>query len=186
MATRHQNSRILEVTSEVTFARQGMGPAARSISARAAGLDGICAAMIQALCGHCLDVRLVMPTYRNVFTTNAHHLPGIDIRHRPYELPENHIHLAQERSFYYLPKLFRTTDWQNIHIGHDFQLEVINLIIMEVQTDLIHCNDWITAMFPTIARPQFCPHPVSDVEQRDTHTSKVFLAGDYAYKIKTG
>ena len=33
-------------------------------------------------------------------------------------------------------------------------------------------------------KPNFYPHPVSRIEQRETHISKVFLTGDYVYKIK--
>ena len=33
-------------------------------------------------------------------------------------------------------------------------------------------------------KPDFYPHAVSTIEQRDTHISKVFLTGNYAYKIK--
>ena len=33
-------------------------------------------------------------------------------------------------------------------------------------------------------KPNFYPHPVSGIEQRETHISKVFLTGDYVYKIK--
>jgi len=32
--------------------------------------------------------------------------------------------------------------------------------------------------------PGFHPHPATGVEQRETHISRVFLAGDFAYKIK--
>jgi aminoglycoside phosphotransferase family enzyme/predicted kinase len=39
-------------------------------------------------------------------------------------------------------------------------------------------------IFQAMARPEFYPHDVSTVEQRDTHISKVFLTGEYAYKIK--
>jgi len=39
-------------------------------------------------------------------------------------------------------------------------------------------------LFQAMAKPQFYPHRVSGIEQRDTHISKVFLTGDYAYKIK--
>ena len=40
------------------------------------------------------------------------------------------------------------------------------------------------AIFKTMASPDFYPHAVANIEQRDTHISKVFLTGDYAYKIK--
>lgn len=41
-----------------------------------------------------------------------------------------------------------------------------------------------TGIFQAMAKPEFYPHPVTKVEQRETHISKVFLTGDYVYKIK--
>ena len=35
-----------------------------------------------------------------------------------------------------------------------------------------------------MADPAFYPHPVSDIERRDTHISVVFLTGQWAYKLK--
>ncbi|MDA3896057.1 MAG: AAA family ATPase [Desulfobacteraceae bacterium] len=40
------------------------------------------------------------------------------------------------------------------------------------------------ALFSQMARPDFYPHPADDIEQRETHISKVFLAGCFVYKIK--
>jgi len=40
------------------------------------------------------------------------------------------------------------------------------------------------AIFEAMVRPDFYPHDVSTIEQRETHISKVFLTGEYAYKIK--
>jgi hypothetical protein len=39
-------------------------------------------------------------------------------------------------------------------------------------------------IFQAMTRPDFYPHHVSTIEQRETHISKVFLTGGYAYKIK--
>jgi aminoglycoside phosphotransferase family enzyme/predicted kinase len=39
-------------------------------------------------------------------------------------------------------------------------------------------------IFEAMKRPAFYPHPVTTIEERETHISKVFLTGDYAYKIK--
>ncbi|PIP38537.1 MAG: hypothetical protein COX19_12165 [Desulfobacterales bacterium CG23_combo_of_CG06-09_8_20_14_all_51_8] len=39
-------------------------------------------------------------------------------------------------------------------------------------------------MFKQMEAPDFYPHPVTAVEVRETHISKVFLAGDFVYKIK--
>lgn len=35
-----------------------------------------------------------------------------------------------------------------------------------------------------MGRPDFYPHPVSGIEERETHISKIFLTGRYVYKIK--
>lgn len=40
------------------------------------------------------------------------------------------------------------------------------------------------SLFAAMACPDFYPHPVRQVVQKDTHISKVFLTGDYVYKIK--
>ncbi len=39
-------------------------------------------------------------------------------------------------------------------------------------------------IFEAMEKPNFYPHTVSTIEQRETHISKVFLTGEYAYKIK--
>ena len=39
-------------------------------------------------------------------------------------------------------------------------------------------------LFQAMEKPNFYPHPVNSIEQRETHISKVFLTGDYVYKIK--
>jgi len=39
-------------------------------------------------------------------------------------------------------------------------------------------------LFQAMETPDFYPHPVNTIEQRETHISKVFLTGDYVYKIK--
>jgi len=41
-----------------------------------------------------------------------------------------------------------------------------------------------TEIFLAMEGPDFYPHDVSTIEQRETHISKVFLTGEYAYKIK--
>ncbi len=39
-------------------------------------------------------------------------------------------------------------------------------------------------IFQYMEASEFYPHPVSKIEQRETHISKVFLTGTYVYKIK--
>ena len=99
------------------------------------------------------------PTISNVIQNQ---LPVSCLRHRypqspGQEIPESRIHLAQDRSFYYHPKLFQNTEWENIRIALAFQREVINRIIPEVQPDLIHCYDWMTGLIPAMARKNGIP-----------------------------
>ncbi|MFH1982615.1 MAG: glycogen/starch synthase [Pseudomonadota bacterium] len=152
MDTHHRTPRILVVTPEITSVPQGMGPGSRSISARAGGLGDICAAQIHALYARGLDVHLAMPDYRNVFKRNTHYPSAVESLNRWRGFPKSRIHLAQDRSFYYHPKLFQTIDGENIRIALAFQREVINRIIPEVQPDLIHCYDWMTGLIPAMAR----------------------------------
>ncbi|MBW2468931.1 MAG: hypothetical protein JRE62_06500, partial [Deltaproteobacteria bacterium] len=39
-------------------------------------------------------------------------------------------------------------------------------------------------IFKAMSRPDFYPHAADKIEQRDTIISKVFLTGQFAYKIK--
>ncbi len=39
-------------------------------------------------------------------------------------------------------------------------------------------------IFEVMSRSEFYPHPVRRIEHRETHISRVFLTGDYVYKIK--
>ena len=144
--------RILVVTPEVTYVPHGMGPESRTVSARAGGLGDICAAQIHALYEQGIDVHLAIPNYRNIFEANAGTMQGIDIHWHKRELPDNSIHLAQDRSFYYHPKLFLSMDRDTIQMALAFQREVINRILPEVQPDLIHCYDWMTGLIPPVAR----------------------------------
>jgi starch synthase len=144
--------RILVVTPEVTYVPHSMGPESRTVSARAGGLGDICAAQIHALYEQGIDVHLAIPNYRNIFEANAGTMQGIDIHWHKRELPDNSIHLAQDRSFYYHPKLFLSMDRDTIQMALAFQREVINRILPEVQPDLIHCYDWMTGLIPPVAR----------------------------------
>ncbi len=144
--------RVLVVTPEVTCVQYQTGSGVKCISARAGGLGDICATQIHALCKTGLDVHLALPNYRNVFKCNAKRMPDIDTAGAKRVIPEHRIHLAQDRSFYYHPKMFTRTDRDNLRISMAFQREVIHRIIPEVQPDLIHCYDWMTGLIPAMAR----------------------------------
>jgi uncharacterized protein len=41
-----------------------------------------------------------------------------------------------------------------------------------------------SSLFEAMARPDFYPHPVMDIQTEETHISRVFLTGDVVYKVK--
>ena len=152
MISQRRHPRILVVTPEVTSLPRASGAGRPSVCARAGGLGDVCAAQMRALCEQGVDVHLAIPNYRHVFQTNTHRGAGLDFLERRGDLPENRVHLVQDRCFYYHSKLFRTTGAESIRIALAFQREVINSVIPRVQPDLIHCYDWMTGLVPALAR----------------------------------
>jgi starch synthase len=146
------NPRVLIVTPEVSYLPRGMGQIADYLTAKAGGLADVSAALIAALFEQGADIHVAIPDYRSLFNTR---LPpplqrGINtIRNR---LPEKRMHLAEDRSFFYLNRVYTDYSWENTKIAIAFQREVINNIIPAVQPDLIHCNDWMTGLIPAMAR----------------------------------
>jgi aminoglycoside phosphotransferase family enzyme/predicted kinase len=55
---------------------------------------------------------------------------------------------------------------------------------MENKLDVPFADVTQAALFAQMAHPDFYPHSVSAVTERETHISKVFLTGDVVYKIK--
>jgi len=151
-AAQNTNPRVLIVTPEVSYLPSGMGKIADYLSAKAGGLADVSAALIAALFEQGADVHVAIPDYRALFNTQ---LPpplqrGINtIRNR---MPEERVHLAQDRSFFYLNNVYTDYCWENTKIAIAFQREVINNIIPAVQPDLIHCHDWMTGLIPAMAR----------------------------------
>ena len=152
MAAPRQKPRILVVTPEVSCLRCGTGQASRFISVRASTLGDICRAHVHALTMAGLDVHLATPNFRNIFHISARRQPAGATNHQQCRLPENHLHLAQDRTFYYHARLPLSEPVEMMRISLNFQREVINRIVPEVQPDLIHCFDWVTGL------PQ--PHPL--------------------------
>jgi len=150
MTTHHHHPRILVIAPEVTLMPCGIESAPRYVCARAGGMGDICTAQIHALYERGVDVHLAVPDYKN--RPIEKDLSGIHIHHRQHQLPENFIHLAQDPSFFYHPRLSWTTDRDDVCIALAFQREVINRLIPEIQPDLIHCYDWMAGLIPAAAR----------------------------------
>jgi starch synthase/alpha-amylase len=67
-------------------------------------------------------------------------------------MPQDRVHLAEDRAFFYVNRVYSSYEWENAKISLAFQREVINNIVPRVRPDLIHCNDWMTGLIPAMAR----------------------------------
>ena len=153
MSAKYKSPRILIVTPEITYLPEGMGNIANSLNAKAGGLADVSAALITTLFELGADVHVAIPDYRSIFKTNL--LNSIICKSRTIinkTLPDNRIHLAQDRAFYYMNHVYSSYRWENIKSALAFQREVINNIVPNVRPDLIHCNDWMTGLIPAMAR----------------------------------
>jgi len=146
------NPRVLIVTPEVTYLPEGMGYHSHCINARAGGLADVSAALISALYRQGADVHVALPDYRSIF--NGHLPPRIKkgLNTIKKTVPDERIHLARDRAFFYLNQVYSGHASESIKISLAFQREVINNIVPQVQPDLIHCNDWMTGLIPAMAR----------------------------------
>jgi len=155
MAGLSKTPRILIVTPEVTYLPKDMGNLANYFTAKAGGLADVSAALISALFEQGADVHVALPDYRAIFGDNIGPLwPLLKQEMNTFQssMPEERVHLAEDRAFYYLNRVYSNYGGENIKIAIAFQREVINNIVPHVRPDLIHCNDWMTGLIPAMAR----------------------------------
>jgi starch synthase len=150
--TKPPKPRILIVTPEITYLPAGMGNMAQRMSAKAGGLADVSASLVSALFELGADVHVAMPNYRRMFQGDIFSLHEKELRKYHEVLPEAHIHLAEDRIFYYREQVYSNQSDEAMRIALVFQREVINHIIPRVMPDLVHCNDWMTALIPGMAR----------------------------------
>lgn len=169
---RAKNPRILIVTPEITYLPEGMGNLAGKMSAKAGGMADVSASLVQALHRLGADVHVALPHYRRMFHVETAQLVADELRKYKSHLPDERIHLAEDRCFYYRDTVYSQGDG-NVKLALAFQREVINNIIPHVQPDLIHCNDWMTGLIPAAARRQGIPCLFT---VHNIHTHKLTLA----------
>lgn len=141
--------RILVVTPEITYLPEGMGNLSQRMSAKAGGLADVSASLVKALYELGADVHVALPNYRRMFHLDVASVFQLEFDKVSRALPEQRIHLAEDRVFYHRSSVYGE---ENCQIALAFQREVINHTIPQVQPDLIHCNDWMTGLVPGLAR----------------------------------
>jgi starch synthase/alpha-amylase len=152
MPDKPRDPRVLIVTPEVTYLPEGMGNMANSMVAKAGGLADVSAALVAALFEHGADVHVALPDYRSMFASHLAPLVRKELSIIRRHVPDNRIHLAEDRVFFYQNRPYSDAWQENIKIALAFQREVINHIVPQVQPDLIHCNDWMTGLIPAMSR----------------------------------
>lgn len=155
MTTPSKSPCILIVTPEVTYLPDDMGNLANYFTAKAGGLADVSAALISALSEQGADVHVALPDYRAIFSNNIGPLWPLlmqEMNTFQSSMPEERVHLAEDRAFYYLNSVYSNYGDENIKVALAFQREVINNIVPHVRPDLIHCNDWMTGLIPAMAR----------------------------------
>lgn len=157
MAAKQKNPRVLIVTPEVTYLPDRMGNLANFLTAKAGGLADVSAALISALFHQGADVHVALPDYRAIFKNRLAPFLKKEQRTLRQVMPDDRVHLAEDRAFFYLNRVYSSYGGENTRIALAFQREVINNIIPRVQPDLIHCNDWMTGLIPALAREMGIP-----------------------------
>ncbi len=145
------------VTPEVTYLPDRMGNLANYLTAKAGGLADVSAALISALFHQGADVHVALPDYRAIFKDRLAPYLRKERRTLRQVMPDDRVHLAEDRAFFYLNRVYSCYGGENTRIALAFQREVINNIIPRVQPDLIHCNDWMTGLIPAMARQAGIP-----------------------------
>jgi starch synthase len=151
------NPRVLIVTPEVTYLPDRMGGLATFFTAKAGGLADVSAALVSALFDQGADVHVAIPDYRAIFSDGLAPVLQKEFRTIQRKMPDDRIHLAEDRAFYYINRVYSSYGEENIKLALAFQREVINNIVPHVQPDLIHCNDWMTGLIPAMARQMGIP-----------------------------
>jgi starch synthase/alpha-amylase len=173
MADQSKNPRILIVTPEVTYLPDRMGGLASFFTAKAGGLADVSAALISALFEQGADVHVALPDYRAIFSNGLAPVLKKELRRFHRKMPDDRIHLAEDRAFYYINRVYSAYGEENIKLALAFQREVISHIVPQVQPDLIHCNDWMTGLIPAMSRQMEIPCLFTI---HNVHTVKTTLA----------
>ena len=131
------NPRVLIVTPEVTYLPDRMGGLATLFTAKAGGLADVSAALISALFDQGADVHVAIPDYRSIFVDKLAPVLKKETNRIRRKMPDDRIHLAEDRAFYYVNHVYSLYGEENIKLALAFQREVINNIVPSVQPDLI-------------------------------------------------
>ncbi|MBW2432436.1 MAG: glycogen/starch synthase [Deltaproteobacteria bacterium] len=148
MSATFNRPRILFVTPEVCFVPAGCRKDSDYRNIKPGGSGGFLSHLIHDL--YCLgvDVHITQPDYRNVFSD----IFRVSNQPAARKIPGNHVHLTEDRVFFYAKRPQSNDQRENIRISVAFQREVIHQVLPLVQPDLIHCHGWMSGLIPAMAK----------------------------------
>jgi starch synthase len=164
--------RILIVTPEISYLPGELGNLADHMRAKAGGLADVSSSLVKSLYEAGADVHVAIPNYRRLFDIDPCQLQDQELRHYHSKLPNDRVHLAEDRVFYFRDHVYSAHSDDNVRCSLVFQREVINNIIPHVRPDIVHCNDWMTGLIPAMARRMGIP---SLFTLHNIHSVKVLL-----------
>ena len=140
------------VTPEIAYLPAGRGSHFSRLSAKGGGVGDVSATLIHTLFEQGVDIHVAIPDYRRVFNKRRSPLAGRNLDAAYNQKTEERIHLARDRSLFYVDQIACGGGAENLKHALNFQREVINQIVPRVKPDLIHCHDWMTGLIPAMTR----------------------------------
>ena len=145
--------KILICTPEVTELPEGMGNAANMVAAKGGGLGDISASLIRYLNeSKEYELHIVLPKYDNKIK-NIAAITNKQIDRLAIILSGKGIHLVNDSAFSYISDPYQEHKIHtSIRRALAFQRFIINDLLDWIQPDVVHCNDWMTALVPAAAK----------------------------------
>jgi starch synthase len=188
---KHEKPRILICTPEITELPEGIGNAANLITAKGGGLGDISASLVQYFSdADKYDIHVVIPKYDSRIKYLA------DITNRQIDrltlvLRGKGVHLVNDSAFAHITNPYEDNKVHSrIRRALAFQRHIINDLIDWIIPDVIHCNDWMTALIPPAAKAKgiktlFTLHnfftELQTLKQIELSGLKPFEFGEYLY-----
>lgn len=140
-------------TPEITELPEGMGNAANLVSAKGGGLGDISASLIRYLADNKdFELHVVLPKYDNRIKHMAR-ITNRQIDRLAIILSGKGIHLVNDSSFSYIFDPYEENKYHTrIRRAMALNREVINYLLDSIEPDIVHCNDWMTALIPAAAK----------------------------------
>lgn len=145
--------KILICTPEITELPEGMGNAANIVTAKGGGMGDISASLIRYLNdSEEFELHVVLPKYDNKIKHMAE-ITNQEIDRLAIILSGKGIHLVNDSAFSYISNPYQQHKIHtSIRRALAFQRYIINDLLDWIQPDVVHCNDWMTALVPAAAK----------------------------------